>query len=228
MPARGKKYRQAAEKVDANRQYTIEEASKLLKEVSYANFDASVELHVKLGVDSRNADQQVRGSVVLPHGTGKSKRVAVFARDERAQQAREAGAEFVGGDDLVEKVRDGFLDFDACVATPDMMREVGKLGKVLGPRGLMPSPKAGTVTNDVAAAIREIKGGRVEYRLDRNSVVHMTVGKIRFTDQQIAENVTAVLDALLRAKPASAKGRYMERISLASTMSPGINIAFGV
>jgi len=228
MPRRGKKYLQAVEKIEKGRQYTVEEAAGLVKETSYARFDASVELHINLGVDPRNADQQVRGTVALPHGTGKTKRVAVFARDERAADARKAGADVVGGEDLVERVRDGFMDFDACVATPDMMREVGKLGKVLGPRGLMPSPKAGTVTNDVATAIRDIKGGRVEFRLDRNAVIHMTVGKVNFTAQQIADNLNVVLEAILKAKPASAKGRYMKSVTATSTMGPGVRIAYGV
>jgi len=178
MPKRGKKYREAACKVEPDRLYKVEEAAALIKEVSYAGFDASVDLHVQLGVDPRNADQQVRGTLTLPHGTGKTKRVAVFARGERAQEAKEAGADIVGGEELIERIREGFMDFDACVATPDMMREVGKIGRTLGPRGLMPSPKSGTVTNDLAEAINGIKGGRVEYRLDRMAVVHICVGRV--------------------------------------------------
>ena len=227
MAKHGKKYREVAVKVSPDKQYTVDEAAALLKEISYAKFDASIEMHVHLGVDPRNAEQQVRGTVVLPHGTGKTKRVAVFTADERAEDARKAGADIVGGADLAEKIKGGFLDFDACIATPDMMKEVGKLGKVLGPRNLMPSPKAGTVTNDVAAAIKEIKSGRVEYRLDRNAVIHMVIGKISFTAQQIAENLNTVLEAIAKAKPASAKGHYMKNVSVASTMSPGILIAYG-
>ncbi|MCX7049020.1 MAG: 50S ribosomal protein L1 [Candidatus Sumerlaeota bacterium] len=228
MATHGKKYREVAVKVSPDKEYTVEEAAGLLKEISYAKFDASIELHVHLGVDPRNADQQVRGTVVLPHGTGKTKRVAVFTADERAEDARKAGADIVGGADLAEKIKGGFLDFDACIATPDMMKEVGKLGKVLGPRNLMPSPKAGTVTNDVAAAIKEIKSGRVEYRLDRNAVIHMVIGKISFSAQQIADNLNMVLEAIAKAKPASAKGHYMKNVSVASTMSPGLRIAYVV
>ncbi len=227
MAKRGKRYVEAAKKVDPARQYTPEEAAELVKATSYAGFDASVELHINLGVDPRNAEQQVRGTVSLPHGTGKTKRVAVFAVDARAAAAREAGADLVGADDLAEKILGGQIEFDACVATPDMMRVVGKLGKVLGPRGLMPSPKAGTVTNDVAQAIKDIKGGRVEYRLDRNAVIHMIVGKVGFTSQQIAENLLTVLEAVLKAKPASAKGRYMKSVTVAATMGPGIHVAYG-
>jgi len=224
MPKRGKKYREAAGKVEPDRLYKVEEAAALIKEVSYAGFDASVDLHVQLGVDPRNADQQVRGTLTLPHGTGKTKRVAVFARGERAQEAKEAGADIVGGEELIERIREGFMDFDACVATPDMMREVGKIGRTLGPRGLMPSPKSGTVTNDLAEAINGIKGGRVEYRLDRMAVVHICVGRVSFTSQQLGENLRTVLEALVRARPSSAKGRYMKSVTLASTMSPGIAI----
>lgn len=227
MGKRGKKYREALAKVDRDRSYSVEEAAGLVKETSVTQFDGTLELHVKLGVDPRNAEQQVRGTVVLPHGTGKTKRVAVFCRDERAAEAREAGADIVGGEDLAEKIRGGFLEFEACIATPDMMREVGKLGKVLGPRGLMPSPKAGTVTNDVAAAIEDIKSGRVEYRLDRTAVIHMTVGRASFEPKQIAENVTVILEAIMKARPASAKGKYMQSSTLTSTMGPGIRLAYG-
>ena len=227
MAKRGKKYRAVMDKVEKNRMYTVEEAAALVKEVAYTTFDSSVELHVKLGVDPRNAEQQVRGTVVLPHGTGKTKRVAVFAKDAKAEEARQAGATVVGGEDLAEKIRGGFLDFDACIATPDMMREVGKLGKVLGPRGLMPSPKAGTVTNDVAQAISDIMGGRIEYRLDRMAVVHLIVGKVSFNAQQISENLLAVLEALMKARPSSAKGRYMRNVTVTPTMGPGIPVAFG-
>jgi len=228
MSKRGKKYREAAQKIEQGRLYTVAEAAALVKKISYSKFNASVDLHVQLGVDPRNADQQVRGTVMLPHGTGKTKRVAVFARDERAAEAREAGADIVGGDDLVEKVREGFLEFDACVSTPDMMREVGKLGKVLGPRGLMPNPKAGTVTNDLAAAIEAVKGGQVEYRLDRTAVIHMCIGKVGFTAQQIADNLNSILEALWKAKPASAKGKYFKNVTVVATMSPGIPITYGV
>lgn len=227
MPKHGKKYREATEKIEKDRLYTPEEAAALIKEVSYTKFDASVDVHIVLGVDPRNAEQQVRGTLVLPHGTGKTKRVAVFANDERAEEAREAGADIVGGEDLVNQIRDGFTDFEACVATPDMMRFVGRIGRVLGPRGLMPSPKAGTVTNDLAQAINDIKGGRVEYKLDRFAVVHMCVGRASFSPEQLSDNINTVLETLMKARPASAKGRYMKSVTVAATMSPGLPVAYG-
>jgi large subunit ribosomal protein L1 len=224
MPKHGKKYREVAKKIDPAQKYTVEEAVALLKEAAFAKFDETVDLDVRLGVDPRNADQQVRGTVVLPHGTGKNVRVAVFAKGDAAEQARQAGASVVGAEDLVQKIQGGWLEFDAAVATPDMMREVSKVGRVLGPRGLMPNPKTGTVTPNVAQVVKELKAGKVEYRLDRLANVHCSVGKKSFEKQQLAENVQMLLDALLKAKPAAAKGVYMKSISVSTTMGPGISI----
>jgi large subunit ribosomal protein L1 len=226
MPKRGKKYENALKAFDPSQSYPIDEAATILKKIAFAKFNETVDLDLKLGVDPRHADQQVRGTVTLPHGTGKTVRVAVFAKGEKAAEAEAAGAEIVGAEDLVAKVQGGFTDFDAAISTPDMMREVGKLGKVLGPRGLMPNPKTGTVTMDVAKAIQEIKGGKVEFRVDKTANVHVPVGKIQFTADQIAENAKALLDAIVRAKPAAAKGQYIRSVTLSSTMSPGIRVAF--
>ena len=224
MPKHGKKYADRAKLVDRTKQFNVEEAVKLLRQVAYAKFDESVNLDIRLGVDPRAADQQVRGTVALPHGTGKTVRVAVFAKGDKVREAQEAGADVVGGDDLAEKVAAGFLDFDAAIATPDMMRVVGKLGKVLGPRGLMPNPKTGTVTMNVKDAIIALKAGQVEYRLDKAAIVHVLVGKMKFADNQLSENISALLNALTKAKPSAAKGKYIRSISLSSTMSPGIKI----
>lgn len=224
MPQHGKKYRAAAEKLDRTQKYAVLEAVKLAKSGSYAKFDETVDLDVRLGVDPRNADQQVRGTVNLPHGTGKTVRVAVFAKGQAALDAEAAGADAVGAEDLVARIQGGWLDFDAAVATPDMMREVSKVGKVLGPRGLMPNPKTGTVTPNVSQVIKELKAGKVEYRLDKGANVHCSVGKKSFSDEQLAENVQALIDALQKAKPASAKGVYMKSVSVSTTMSPGIGI----
>jgi len=224
MAKHGKKYTEKAKLVDPAKRYTVAEASALLKQVAFAKFNESLTLDIRLGVDPRAADQQVRGTVALPHGTGKTIRVAVFAKGDKVREAEEAGADIVGGDDLADKVQNGFLDFDAAIATPDMMRVVGKLGKVLGPRNMMPNPKAGTVTMNVKDAVLALKAGRVEYRLDRFAIVHVSVGKAAFTEQQIAENVQSLLDALWKAKPAAAKGKYIRSICLSSTMSPGIRI----
>lgn len=227
MPRHGKNYTNKAKNVDPNKAMTIEEAIKKLREVIFAKFDETVGLDIRLGVDPRQADQQVRGTVALPHGTGKKVRVAVFCRGEKRHEAEAAGADIVGDDDLVQKVQGGFVDFDAAISTPDMMREVGKLGKVLGPRGMMPNPKTGTVTMDVANAIQELKAGRVEYRLDKTANVHVSVGKCSFSDEQLVENIRALLDALTKAKPSAAKGVYFRSVTLSSTMSPGLRIQMG-
>jgi len=222
--AKGKKYTDALKRFDREGMHGPSEAVDLVKSLATANFDESVELAVRLGVDPRKADQIVRGTVALPSGTGKDVRVAVFAAGEAATAAREAGADIVGADDLAAQVEGGMLDFDVAIATPDMMPLVGRLGRVLGPRGLMPNPKTGTVTPDVAKAVGEFKGGKVEYRTDRYGNVHVPVGKVSFTPQALMDNLRAVLDELHRAKPASAKGRYMRRIALSSTMGPGVKI----
>jgi len=219
-----KRYQEAAKLVDRTRLYTIEEAVKLLKEMPHTKFDETVELAMKLGVDPRHADQMVRGTVRLPHGTGKQVRVLVFAKGEHAKIAEEAGADFVGADELIKKIQDGWLEFDVAVATPDMMREVGKLGKILGPRGLMPSPKTGTVTFDLEQVIKEIKAGRVDFRVDREGNIHMGVGKVSFPEEHLIDNILAAFDAVLRAKPPGAKGQYIKRATLSSTMSPGIRL----
>lgn len=226
MGKRGKNYRGAVKGLDRSSKYTVDEAVEMIKKAKYANFDESVDADVRLGVDPRNADQQVRGTVALPHGTGKEVRVAVFAQGEAADAAREAGAEIVGAEDLVEKIKGGWTDFDAAAATPDMMRFVGRVGKILGPRGLMPNPKAGTVTPNVAQVVKELKAGKVEYRLDRQANVHVSVGKVSFENQQLAENLTVLLDALHKARPASAKGTYMKSISVSSTMGPGFGVHY--
>jgi len=217
----GKKYAKSKAAVEPKR-YPLEEAVALLKKVSYAKFDETVEVAMKLGVDPKHADQMVRGTVVLPNGLGKSKRVAVIASGDKVKDAREAGADEVGSEDMVERIAGGWMEFDAVVATPDMMRSVGKLGKILGPRGLMPNPKTGTVTFEVAKAVREIKAGKVEFRVDKSGIVHAPCGKIRFEERNLYENAKALIDAVLRAKPASSKGKYVRSISISSTMSPGI------
>jgi large subunit ribosomal protein L1 len=224
MPQRGKKYRAAAEKVEALRPYAPTEAVKLVKDLAYAKFDESVELHIRTGVDPRHADQQVRGSAVLPAGTGRTVRVVAFATGDKAREAEAAGAEIVGADDLVQRIQGGWTDFDVAVATPDMMGLVGRLGKVLGPRGLMPNPRSGTVTPDVGRAIREIKGGRVEFRVDRTGVIHAPIGKVSFSEEQILQNLSALVDAVVRAKPSGAKGQYIRTVNLASTMGPGVGL----
>ena len=224
MPARGKKYVDAAKRYDRDRLHTPVEAVDLVKQLAPAKFDETVELAVRLGVDPRKADQIVRGTVALPAGTGKTVRVAVFAAGDAALEAREAGADIVGADDLVTQVQGGMLDFDLAIATPDLMGQVGKLGRVLGPRGLMPNPKTGTVTTDVGKAVTEFKGGRVEYRTDKFGNVHVPVGKVSFERAKLLDNVRAVVDELVRAKPAAAKGRYIRSVTLASTMGPGVRI----
>jgi len=224
MPKHGKKYTESAKLVDKTKLFTVEEAVALLRKASFAKFDETVTLDVRLGVDPRAADQQVRGTVALPHGTGKTVRVAVFAKGDKVHEAEAAGADVVGGDDLADKVLNGFLDFDAAIATPDMMRVVGKLGKVLGPRGMMPNPKTGTVTPNVKEAIAALKAGQVEYRLDRFAIVHVVVGKMRFENEKLVDNVNSLINALLKAKPSASKGKYIRSVSLSATMSPSIRI----
>lgn len=225
MAKRGKKYVEAKNRIDRSKRYDLREAVELLGEVSYANFDETVDLAVRLGVDPRKPDQMVRGTVVLPHGTGKEVKVLVFAKGEKEKEAREAGADYVGGEELVEKIqKEGWLDFDKAVATPDMMKVVSRLGKILGPRGLMPSAKVGTVTFDVAKAVKELKGGRVEYKVDKAGNVHVPVGKVSFGPDKLLENIMTVIDSLVRAKPAASKGTYLKGIALSTTMSPGIKV----
>ena len=222
---RGKKYVETAKLVDRTQQYEIPEAVGLVKKTAVAKFDETVEAHFRLGVDGRHADQQVRGAVVLPHGTGKKVRVLVFAKGDKIDEALAAGADFAGGEELVPKIQnDGWLDFDVVVATPDMMGVVGRLGRVLGPKGLMPNPKAGTVTMDVTKAVNDIKAGKIEYRLDKSNIIHCPVGKVSFTEEQLIENINALTAAITQAKPSSAKGQYYRSVTLASTMGPGIKI----
>jgi large subunit ribosomal protein L1 len=223
MPKHGKKYIAAREQVEP-RHYELEEAVATMRRAAFAEFDETVEMALRLGVNPKHADQMVRGTVVLPHGTGRSKRVVVIAGGEKAREAEAAGADQVGGAELVKKIQEGWLDFEAVVATPDMMREVGKLGKVLGPRGLMPNPKTGTVTFDVAQAVAEIKAGKVEFRVDKTAIVHAPVGKLSFADQKLVENARALVGAVLRAKPPAAKGKYVQSVSISTTMGPGIRI----
>jgi large subunit ribosomal protein L1 len=220
---RGKKYRAAAEKIERHRKYTLDEAVSMLKDISFAKFDETVELTMWLGVDPRKADQLVRGTIVLPHGLGgAAKKVVVVAQGDKIREAEEAGADLAGGDDLVERIKGGWLEFDALIATPDMMGKVGQLGKLLGPRGLMPNPKTGTVTMDVKTAIQETKAGKVEYRVDKTGVIHSPVGKVSFEQDKLAENTRVLINAVMKAKPTTAKGRYLKKINLAATMSPGV------
>ena len=222
---RGKKYQDSVKEFDKNTLYDTNEAMELIVKTAPAKFDETVELHVKLGVDSRHADQQVRGAIVLPHGTGKTQRVLVFAKGDKAEAAKAAGADFVGEMDLVEKIqKENWFDFDVVVATPDMMGVVGRLGKVLGPKGLMPSPKAGTVTMDVTKAVNEIKAGKVEYRLDKTNIIHCPIGKVSFGAEKLAENFNAIMGAIIKAKPAAAKGQYIKSCTVAATMGHGIKI----
>lgn len=222
---RGKKYQEAAKLIDRNIQYDLEEAVGLIKKTATAKFDETVEAHIRLGVDGRHADQQVRGAVVLPHGTGKTVRVLVFAKGDKVAEAEAAGADYVGGDELIPKIQnDGWLDFDVVVATPDMMGVVGRLGRVLGPKGLMPNPKAGTVTMDVTKAVNDIKAGKIEYRLDKTNIIHVPVGKASFTEAQLADNFQALMSAIIKAKPASAKGQYLKSITITTTMGPGVKL----
>ena len=219
----GKKYVAAKAQVE-DRSYTVPDAMGLLKKIHFVKFNETVELHMRLGVDPKHADQMVRGTVLLPHGLGTTKKVCVIASGEKMKEAEAAGADVVGGEDLVEKINGGWTDFDACIATPDMMRSVGKLGKVLGPRGLMPNPKTGTVTFDVAKAVTEVKAGKVEFRVDKTGIIHAPVGKIEFSQTQLSENAQILIDTVIKARPAAVKGRYVKRITVASTMSPGIDL----
>ena len=222
---RGKKYTDSAKQIDKSMLYDTADAMELIVKTAPAKFDETVELHVKLGVDSRHADQQVRGAIVLPHGTGKTQRVLVFAKGDKAEAAKAAGADFVGEMDLVQKIQsENWFDYDVVVATPDMMGVVGRLGKILGPKGLMPSPKAGTVTPDVAKAVTEIKAGKVEYRLDKTNIIHCPIGKASFGQEKLLENFNALLDAIIKAKPAALKGQYIKSVAVASTMGPGVRI----
>ena len=224
MPKHGKRYRQAKDAIEMGKLYGPLEAVRMIKEHELSRFDATVEVHFRLGVNVRHADQQLRGTIALPHGTGRSVTVAVFAEGEKAREAEAAGAEIVGGADLAKRIQEGFSEFDIVIATPDMMGEVGKLGRVLGPAGKMPHPKTGTVTFDVAKAVEDVKGGKVEYRTDRTGIVHLGIGKRSFTEEQLVDNYQAVLDEILRAKPAAAKGRYMKSITLTQTMGPGVPV----
>ena len=226
MATKGKKYVDSAKLIDRAAQYDVNEAMELVIKTATAKFDETVELHVKLGVDSRHADQQVRGAIVLPHGTGKTARVLVFAKGDKAEEARAAGADFVGDMDMVEKIqKENWFDFDVVVASPDMMGVVGRLGKVLGPKGLMPSPKAGTVTMDVTKAVNEIKAGKVEYRLDKTNIIHCPIGKVSFGAEKLSDNLNALMTAIVKAKPAAAKGQYVKSCVAASTMGPGVKVS---
>ena len=222
---KGKRYVESAKLVDRTNLYDVEEAVSIIKKTANAKFDETIEAHIKLGVDGRHADQQVRGAVVLPHGTGKKVRVLVFAKGDKVEEAQAAGADFVGGEELIPKIQnEGWLDFDVVVATPDMMGVVGRLGRVLGPKGLMPNPKAGTVTMDVTKAINDIKAGKIEYRLDKTNIIHVPVGKASFTEEQLADNFHTLMGAIVKAKPAAAKGQYLRSVTITSTMGPGIKL----
>lgn len=222
----GKKYKEAAKLVDRTTFYEIEDAVALAKKTASAKFDETVEVHIRTGCDGRHAEQQIRGAVVLPNGTGKTVRVLVFAKGDKVAEAEAAGADYVGGDELIPKIQnDGWLDFDVVVATPDMMGVVGRLGKILGPKGLMPNPKSGTVTMDVTKAINDIKAGKVEYRLDKTNIIHCPIGKVSFTEEQLTQNLNTLLDAIVKAKPSTLKGQYLRSITLASTMGPGVKVS---
>ncbi len=223
---KGKRYAEAAKLVDRTNLYDVKEAVEIVKKSASAKFDETVEAHIRLGVDGRHADQQVRGAVVLPHGTGKKVRVLVFAKGDKLAEAEAAGADFVGGDELIPRIQnEGWLDFDVVVATPDMMGVVGRLGRILGPKGLMPNPKAGTVTMDVTKAVKDIKAGKIEYRLDKTNIIHVPVGKVSFTDEQLADNFHTLMAAIVKAKPAAAKGQYLRSVVMTSTMGPGIKLS---
>jgi large subunit ribosomal protein L1 len=223
MPKAGKKFEAASKQVEA-RPYSLNEAVPLVQKIKYVKFDETVELHIRLGVDPKHADQMVRGTIVLPNGLGKSKKVLVIASGEKQREAEQAGADMVGGEEMVVKIQGGWIDFDAVIATPDMMRSVGKLGKVLGPRGLMPNPKTGTVTTDVTTAVREIKAGKVEFRVDKGGVIHAPVGKVSFATDKLFENASTLMQAVIRAKPAAAKGKYVKSVTLCSTMGPAVHL----
>lgn len=225
MAKKGKRYAEAMKQIDTSKQYDVEEAVVLLKSIAKAKFDETVEVHFKMGVDGRHADQQVRGAIVLPHGTGNTKKVLVIAKGEKAEEARAAGADFVGAEDMVEKIqKENWFDYDVIVSTPDMMGLIGRLGRVLGPKGLMPNPKSGTVTFDLTKAVAEIKAGKVEYRLDKTNIIHCSIGKASFEKEQLKENLSALVEAVNKARPAAAKGVYLRSVVLTSTMSPGIRL----
>lgn len=224
MAKKGKKYEEAAKLIDRSKSYDIEEAVALLKETAKANFDESVEVAFRLGIDTKKADQQIRGAMVLPHGTGKTQRVLVFAKGDKVKEAEAAGADYVGDEDIISKINNGWFEFDVVVATPDMMAEVGKLGRVLGPKGLMPNPKTGTVTFEIEKAVQEIKAGKVEYRADKAGNVHVAIGKISFDNEKLVENFAAIAETIEKVKPQSAKGTYVKNVSIASTMGPGIKV----
>lgn len=223
----GKKHLKALEDIDATKEYSLEEAVSLVKGRAYAKFDETVEMAINLGVDPRKSDQMVRGSVLLPNGTGKEVRVLVFAKGEKEKEAEEAGADYTGAEDLVEKIKGGWLEFDKAVATPEMMGTVGKIGKILGPRGLMPNPKLGTVTFDVAKAVKDLKGGKVEYKVEKAGIVHMPIGRVSFSEEAILENAKAAVGSIVKAKPSASKGKYLKKISISSTMGPGIRVDAG-
>jgi len=225
MPKRGKRYLALADKIDRENRYDLEQAVKLVKETSYAKFDSTVEVAIKLNVNPRHADQMVRGAVVLPHGTGKTVRVLVFAKGDKAREAQEAGADVVGGDEIADKIKDGWMEFDKCIATPDMMGTVGKIGRILGPRGLMPNPKSGSVTFDVAQAVSDAKGGKVDFRVEKAGIIHAGVGKLSFQDAHLVDNIRAIYDRLLKLKPSTVKGSYIKGVSLSSTMGLGVRVA---
>lgn len=224
MPKKGKKYLNALEKIDRNHLYEPDEALNLVKEIAPANFDETVEVSVRLGIDPRHADQQVRGAVVLPHGTGKTRKVLVFAKGDKATEAADAGADYVGAEEMVKKVQEGWLDFEVAVATPDMMSMVGRLGKILGPRGMMPNPKTGTVTFDIERAVKEIKAGKIEFRADKTGIVHAPIGKVSFPVEKLKENYTTLIETLIKARPAAAKGQYIRSVTVSSSMGPGVKI----
>jgi len=224
MSKRGKKYRKACEAIE-NREYSLEEAVSLLKKNSFARFDESVDIAVRLGVNPKYPDQMVRGTVVLPHGTGRKQKVLVIASGEKIKEAEEAGADIVGGEEMVKKIQDGWLDFDVLIATPDMMRSISKLGRILGPKGLMPNPKSGTVTFDIKKAVEEVKKGKVEFRVDKNGIVHSIVGKVSFPEEKIVENIKVFMDAIIHAKPSGAKGKYIKSVYLSTTMGPSVRVA---
>ena len=224
MSIRGKKYEEAKKRIDRNKRYDLEMGIQILKETAKAKFDESVDMAIRLGVNPKHSDQMVRGTIALPHGVGKAVRVLVFAKGEKEKEARDAGADFVGADDLVEKITGGWTDFDKAVATPDMMGTVGRLGKILGPRGLMPNPKVGTVTFEVSRAVKELKAGRVEFKVEKTGIIHTTVGKASFAPEKLKENVLALMDVIIRAKPASSKGTYLKSVAISTTMGPGIKL----
>lgn len=223
----GKKIKEAREKVERGKEYSIEDAIGLVKKASFTKFNETVDMAVNLGIDAKKTDQMVRSAVVLPHGTGKKVRVVVFAKGEKEKEARDAGADYVGAEDLIEKIQQGWFDFDKVVATPDIMGLVGKLGKLLGPRGLMPNPKLGTVTFDLAKAVKEIKAGKVEYKTEKAGLIHVPIGKVSFDDQKLIENAMAVIDAIIKAKPPTSKGKYLRKVAVSSTMGPGVKIDVG-